>query len=152
MDRQQYKIRVLAAARARQQELIDDFRKRINDMRQSEMTVHEDEFDDEDRSYTAAASDLVNSLSKELEFLLEEMAFLNRMKADELHDAVTIGSVVRTNKRTFFPSVSIEEFKVNGDQLFGISTKAPLYMEMVGKKAGETFRFNDHEYTVLELF
>lgn len=153
MNQIDFKKNVLAGAKARQQELIDDFRRRIEEMRKSEMAVHEDEHDAEDRSYNASTSELVDSLATELNFLVEEMEFLDRMIIEsEPHQAVTVGSIVKTNRLTFFPSVSIEKFKTDGKELFGISTKAPLFKAMNGKKVGETFSLSGEEYEVLELF
>jgi hypothetical protein len=147
----EFKRKVLESARARQQELIDDFRSRIEEMRKSEMTVNADEFDDEDRSFNAATSNLVNNLAEELNFLLEEMEILNRMQVEDLHQSAAVGSVVKTDKRTFYPSVSIESFQVNGDEVFGISSKAPLFQVMKGKKVGDTFSFKGEDYRILEL-
>ena len=40
----------------------------------------------------------------------------------------------------------------DGDELYGISAKAPLFEAMKGKKAGETFSFRDEVYRIEELY
>lgn len=152
MNQLEFKQKVLDTAKARQQGLINDFRSRIHEMKKSEMAVNPDEFDDEDRSFNASTSSLVNSLAKELNFLVEEMEFLNRMKVEDLHQSVSIGSIVKTDRRTFYVSVSIEEFHADGLELYGISSKAPIFEAMKGKKLGETFSFNGEQYRILELY
>jgi hypothetical protein len=62
------------------------------------------------------------------------------------------GTVVRTDKETFFISVGIEEFNVDGQPVFGISVQSPIYRVMKGKKVGEHFTYNGITCLIEEIF
>ena len=92
-------------------------------------------------------------LGKQLTVVEQEMDILNQITSHAGdHEEIHAGSVVITEHLNFFVSVSIEEFEAGGTTFFGISTKAPIYTQMVGKKKGDTFAFNGKQYTVQELY
>lgn len=153
MDKLAYKKQVLAKAKERQQEIIDDFRTRIQALKDSEMNINEGQYDHDQQSLDASSNELINNLADELNFVVEEMNFLNKMQVGEkLHQNIAVGSVVKTDKRTFFPCVSIEKFRVNGDEFFGISSKAPVFNEMKDKQTGDSFSYNQVQYRILEVY
>lgn len=153
MNKIDFKKTVLEKAKERQQEIIDNFRRRIEELNSSDDAVEEDRLDFDQQALDATSDNLISKLAVQLNFVVEEMNFLNRMQVgDALHESVAIGSIVKTDKLTFFPSVSIEKFEVNGDDLFGISSKAPIYEAMKGKKTGETFAYDKTNYTILEVY
>ena len=153
MNKIEFKKTVLEKAKDRQQEIIDDFRRRIKELNSSESSVEEDKLDHDQQSLDATADHLINGLADQLNFVVEEMNVLNRMKVENaVHETVAIGSIVKTNMQTFYPSVSIEKFDVNGEEMFGVSAKAPIYLAMKGKKKGESFEYNKAVYTILDLY
>lgn len=153
MDKLAFKNQVLEAAKKRQQEIIDDFKDRINELRSSEGDINDGQYELDQSSQNVVSNEEINILADELNFVVEEMNLLNRMNVgDHLHEEVSPVSVVKTNKLTFFPSVSVEKFNVDGEEFFGISTKAPIYAAMQHKKAGESFQFNDNEYKIEEVY
>lgn len=153
MDKLDFKKKVLEGAKLRQQEIIDDYKTRIGDMKKGEMNINEDQLDMGQKSFNSESNDMINVLANELNFLVDEMNLLNKIQVDgNLHDSVALGSVVITDKKTFFPSVSIETFGVDGQEFFGISDKAPLYSEMKGKKAGETFSYKGNQYKIEDVY
>lgn len=153
MDKLAFKKRVLQRAKEEQQRLINDFNDQIKDLQMSEELGNDDQLDDHQQSIDSNASDLINAISNELNFANEEMELLNKMNiGNRTLDVVSIGSVVKTDKTIFYPSVSIEKFTVNDEELFGLSLKAPIYEAMKGKRVGETFSFNDTDYKILDIF
>ncbi len=140
---------ILAEAIKKHQEVIDDFRARIR------TAVNEGEYDPEQQSkISGEIITVLNPLSDQLAFAEEEMKLLNNMTThqQERHDYVQLGSVVVTDKDIFFVSASIERFDVNSVSMFGLSTKAPLYQAMKGKKKGDSFTYRDMVYTIKEIF
>lgn len=153
MDKLTFKKRVLQRAKEEQQKLIEDFMHQIKDLQHSDEITDDDQLDEQQQSLDSNNSDLISAISDELNFANEEMELLNKMQVgNKVADFVTIGAVVKTDSMTFYPSVSIEKFVVNGEELFGLSLKAPIYEEMKGKKKGETFQYKGTEYTIQELF
>ena len=153
MDKLQFKKTVLSKAKEKQKELINDYRTRINDIKNSGVQINEGEFDIDESAQRDSGMHILDSLADQLNFAVEEMDYLDQLDLDgKLHDTVTQGSIVKTDKKTFFPSVSIEDFEVNGKELFGISTKAPLYQEMRNKKAGDKVEYNGEVYKIEEVY
>lgn len=153
MNKSEIKRAILEAGLNKQQTLIDDFRLRIEEMKENAPMLNESQYDAQQASYNEENNERIDLLSGQLHFVEEEMELLNRLNIDApLHDSVHIGSVVITDKRNFFVSVSLEEFEVSGINYFGISTKAPIYKVMMGKKAGDQFEFNGISYRIADIF
>ncbi|MCF8464714.1 MAG: GreA/GreB family elongation factor [Flavobacteriales bacterium] len=153
MSKLEFKKTVLAQAKERQQEIINDFKRRIQELNSTDNAVEEDQQDHAQQSLDATNDHLINGLADQLNFVVEEMNVLNKMHvAEELHQTVAMGSIVKTDKHTFFPSVSIEKFEANGQELFGVSSKSPIYQAMQGKKAGDSFEYNKTKYTISEVY
>lgn len=153
MDKIQFKKTVLSKAKEIQKELINDFRTRINEIKDSGVQVNEGEFDLDESAQRDSGMEMLDHLADQLNFAVEELDFLDQLRIeDQLHNEVTLGSIVKTDKRTFFPSVSIENFEVNGEKLFGISTKAPLYQELRQKRAGDKIAYNGEVYNIEEVY
>lgn len=153
MDKIQFKKTVLSKAKEIQKGLIDDFRTRINDIKDGGVHINEGEFDVDESAQRDSGMHVLDSLADQLNFAVDEMDYLDQLHiGDRLHDTVAQGSIVKTDKMTFFPSVSIEDFEVNGEKLFGISTKAPLYQEMRNKKAGDKVEYNGEVYHIEDVY
>lgn len=77
---------------------------------------------------------------------------LNRIDPEKVFDKVSFGAVVKTRLANYFIAISAGRIAVSEEKFYVISPQAPLAQEMLQKKAGETFVFNDQEVTVLEVF
>ena len=153
MDKLTFKKQVLQRAKEEQQKPIEDFINKIKDLQSSDEITNDDQLDEQQQSLDSNNSDLISAISDELNFANEEMELLNKMQVgNNVADFVTIGAVVKTDSMTFYPSLSIEKFVVNGEELFGLSLKAPIYKEMKGKRKSQTFQYKETEYKILELF
>lgn len=148
------KKKMLKVATEKHQTVIDDFTQAIKAMLASEDMVNEDDLDLSQQGFNTELVQKVNNLADQLEFANEEMKQLYDMQSviEYIHDTVQPGSVVVTDKDIFFVSVSIERFKVDDLEVFGLSTASPLYQEMAGKKKGSTFSYNHTQYRIREVF
>jgi len=61
------------------------------------------------------------------------------------------GAIVHVWGRYFVISVSTDKFTCDGHELMGISTQAPIYKVMEGKRAGEACTFNGRALMVEEV-
>lgn len=152
MDNFQFKKEVIDKAIQKQQSIIDDFRTRIDDIKESEADRETDQYELDRQSLDAESNTHINHLADQLNFAVEQLNLLNRIKVEKpLHEEVSFGSVVLTDKKNFFVSASLEDFKVNGEELFGLSVQAPIYKKMKGKTTGDHFSWNDTDFEIKSL-
>ena len=80
----------------------------------------------------------------------ETLANLDR---NHLSEIVRPGSLVETKNNFYYVSVALGEIDMeDGSQVYAISTDAPVYEHLEGKKAGDTFVFNDQEVKIEKVY
>ncbi|EPR71413.1 hypothetical protein [Cyclobacterium qasimii] len=153
MDKLAYKKKVMEEAINHQESIVADFRQRINEIRAADQQPQDEPQEYDQQGQENESANVINRISRELNFVIEELDFLKQMKTSaNLFDEVTLGAVVKTDKMTFFPSVSLEQFEVDGHTLFGISREAPIYNEMKGKKKGDAFSLKGQNYKIIDVY
>lgn len=145
------KSAIYQACLDRQNELINNFSGEIEEMEEN-MYNRDNTPSQSDRNEAAEQLTMLNELKKELDFLKYEMKILKGLDIEKERKIVEPGSVVVTDKRTFFVCVSIEEVEADGKKVFGLSTEAPIYSAMKGKKKGDKFDMNGIDYTIEEVY
>lgn len=144
------KTDILNACIQKQEELVESFKQRETEMRDDAYSQDGSESQAEDRK--AGKLEIINALGKELVFAHEELLFLNSLNGTKESNVVEPGSVVTTDQLTFFIGVSSEKVEVNGEEFFGISTKAPIYASMEGLAKGAAFQFNETKYQIKDVY
>jgi len=66
-------------------------------------------------------------------------------------DSVRNGSLVFTSKGIFYISISAGQLHVEGEVVFAISAASPIGQLLIGKKTGESLKFNQNEYTIKDI-
>lgn len=66
-------------------------------------------------------------------------------------DTVRNGSLVYTSKGIFYISISAGQLNVEDQLVFAISAASPIGQLLIGKKAGESFSFNQNAYTIKDI-
>ena len=67
-------------------------------------------------------------------------------------EVVRPGSVVETKNNYYFISVPLGEIDMeSGSKVFAISTDAPIYKELEGKKAGDKVTFQDNTFEIVKI-
>lgn len=141
---------ILHACEIKQQLIISDFEQEVKNLR-SEITMH-DEIASQEHRGSAERNEMLVRLEHELFFLNKERITLEAIDAEKISESVEPGAVVVTDQRIFFISTSVDLVEINGQSLFGISTKAPIYQIMKGKKSGDSFEFGGVRYQILDLY
>ena len=144
------KTDILNACIVKQEELLESFKQRETEMRDDAYNQDGSESQTEDRK--AGKVEIINALGKEVVFAHEELIYLNSLNASKESTVVEPCAVVVTDQLTFFIGVSSEKVEVNGEQFFGISTKAPIYANMEGLAKGATFQFNETKYLIKDVY
>ena len=77
---------------------------------------------------------------------------LANLDIEHRSEVVRPGSVVETEKGYYFVSVPLGEIDMeSGSKVYAISTDAPIYQEMEGKKAGDSFNFRDGKVDIVKV-
>lgn len=137
---------ILHACMIKQQLTIADFEEELKSI-QNDLSDHAESPSQAHRG-SGGQQELILRLKHELNFLQREKHTLESINPGKSMDQVGLGAVVYTDQRIFFISTSIEQVVVNGRSVFGISTQAPIYKEMRGKRAGEHFEFKGIRYQI----
>lgn len=91
--------------------------------------------------------------TRQLEQATAGLQTLKKINPTVEFDTAKLGSVVVTDKLKVFLSWNVGKVKLtNNNTYFVISTQAPLYDALAGKKQGETFEFRGEKHKVLEVF
>ncbi|WP_029036845.1 transcription elongation factor [Salinimicrobium xinjiangense] len=78
---------------------------------------------------------------------------LANLDLDHRSEVIRPGSVVETENGYYFISVPLGEIDLeSGSKVYAISTDAPLYKELDGKKAGDSFKFRDGEVDIVNVW
>lgn len=77
---------------------------------------------------------------------------LRQIDVSKTFTSIQPGAVVVTEKQKFFVSISLGELKVDGTVYFAISVQSPLYQQMEGKKAGDSFEFRNVNHKIVNVF
>lgn len=146
---------MLEASIKKHQTVIDDFKRGIKEMLESKGIGSQEGTDLSQQGFNNEVALNADRLADQLRFANEEMKILYDMlpACGSIHSQVQLGSVVVTDKGTFFISASIERFEVGGLKVFGLSAKSPLFKAMQGKRKGDTFTYNGMQtYRIKEVF
>lgn len=153
LSKNEFKAQILLASIAQQQRMVDDCKKRVSEIMTSEAS-QKDEYDAHQQSFKSETMAEVSLLSDQHHFALHELDELKHIQNydHERHPVTEYGTVVKTDKETFFISVGIEQFYVNDQPIFGVSVQSPIYRAMKGKRVGDRFSYKGISYLIEEIF
>jgi len=95
----------------------------------------------------AFARDLSEAFDEPVHAHADKLARLQRIDFGP-KSAVEEGAIVRVGGRHFVVAVATDRFTCDGNELMGISTDAPLYAAIEGRRAGDTSAFNGREIRI----
>ncbi|UJH91780.1 transcription elongation factor [Antarcticibacterium sp. 1MA-6-2] len=77
---------------------------------------------------------------------------LNQVDREHYSETIKFGSVVETDKNYYFIAVPLGKVHMDdGSAVQVISTDAPIFEKLKGKKKGDTFKLNDEEIEILNV-
>ncbi len=76
---------------------------------------------------------------------------LDQINVDSKHVSVQAGSLVATDRGTFFVAISLGKVQLANHSYLVISPDAPLGIKLIGLRKGDRVTFKDQTYMVLEL-
>lgn len=103
--------------------------------------------DTDDQSHHRQSLDISDQLDNQTHVHTDHLEAINKISFAPT-DVVQPGAVVSVNGRCMIVAVSKPPFKVGERDFIGISTDAPIYGSLEGKKAGDSFEFNSQKFTI----
>ncbi len=76
---------------------------------------------------------------------------LARINSEKEYSTVQPGSLVTTNRGTFFISISAGKLRVDNKDIFAVSPASPVGVALAGRRAGEEVMFNKMVYTIISV-
>ncbi len=134
----------------KQEEQVDNFNNRVESMKSDIGNKTYSASQSEDRK--AGKTEMLRIYEKELAFSTMDLDYLKSLKPTAEYSTVQPGALIITNDLLFFIAISTEKFEINGETVIGISDRAPLYKVMEGLAKGDSFKFNETEYVIEELY
>jgi transcription elongation GreA/GreB family factor len=129
----------------------DEIRAEMDAVQQSANSETKSTAGDKHETARAMAQLEVEMLSKQLEEVNKSIALLKRIPTTTTSTLVQHGSVVETSIGTFYLSVGLGNFSVEGKNIMSISTESPLSMAIMGKQAGEKIEWRGQWLYVIAI-
>jgi len=76
---------------------------------------------------------------------------LQQIENVDVADVSKNGSLLLTSEGNFYISISAGELNVGKDKFFAVSQAAPIGRVLIGKKTGESIKFNGKDYLIKEI-
>lgn len=89
--------------------------------------------------------------TKQLHEANEMKMSLSRFSAEASSSKVVLGSLVVTDKITFYIAIAVGKVEMDGVTVFVISPASPIGQKLMGVSAGEKVEFNGQKYFVKEV-
>ncbi len=103
--------------------------------------------DDDDQSHHRQSIEISDQLDEQAHVHVDHLETINKISFEPA-DVVKPGAVVSVNGRCMIVAVSKPHFKIDDRDFIGISTQAPIYKSLEGKKAGDSFEFNNMKFAI----
>ena len=126
----------------------DEIRAAMDAVQQSANSETKSTAGDKHETARAMAQLEVEMLSKQLEEINKSIAMLKRIPTTTTSNSVQQGSVVETSIGTFYLSVGLGNFSIEGKNIIAISTESPLAMAIMGKQPGEKIEWRGQQMEV----
>lgn len=90
-------------------------------------------------------------LTHNIEILEREILLLKNVVTEAKSDKVNFGSLVHTDMGVLLVASAQEKLNVDGCDVIGISTAAPIYKMMEGQRKGARFELNGREHEIIDI-
>jgi transcription elongation GreA/GreB family factor len=151
LTKETLKKKLLEFCLQQQYERVETAEKAVEDA--AEIATQEDTSAEEKyegfRTQMQADRDMFN---KQLSEARDGLNTLHKIELDREIDRVALGAVVITNAQKLFLSINIGQIKLENETFFAISLEAPIVQDMLGKHVGDSFKFRDKTFQILEVF
>ena len=103
--------------------------------------------DHDDQSHHRQSIEISDGLDEQAHVHEHHLETINKISFEPT-DIIQPGAVVSVNGRCMIIAVPKAQFNIDGRDFLGISTSAPIYNQLKGKKAGNEFKFNNIKFKI----
>ena len=130
--------------------IIHDLKAELN-LKESLANIDEDNtLDPEDYSNQTVSKEMKMLLQKQLDKALYDFEKVKKMDFSEKSEAV-VGALVTTDMFNFILGVATTPFLFGNMQIVGVSTEAPIFSSLLGRKVGDSFQFSGNQYNINQV-
>lgn len=133
-----------------QQTLVNDLEASINNLKEVSDLDEDALKDSEDFSHQNEAKEMERRINEQLNIAKVDLTFIEHL-SDSPCDHVQVGALVKTDRSNFYICISTAHLDFDGQEVIGISEKAPIYQKMKHKKAGDSFEMANILYQIIEV-
>ncbi|WP_417372181.1 hypothetical protein, partial [Gelidibacter japonicus] len=126
---------------------IDEAEMKYEDFLKGNLLDKTEVVDDDDQSHHRQSIEISDQLEEQAHVHADHLEAINKISFEPT-EVVQPGAIVSVNGRCMIVAVSKPAFNVDGRDFLGISPNAPIYSSLKGKKAGESFTFNNLDFTI----
>lgn len=127
--------------------IINDLKEELK-VKETLANIDEDNtLDPEDYSNQTVSKEMKMLLQKQLDKAQFDFEKVKNMDFSEKSVAV-VGALVTTDMFNFILGVATTPFLFGNMQIVGVSTEAPIFSSLLGKKEGDSFQFTGHQYNI----
>ncbi|BAV05265.1 hypothetical protein SAMN05421788_105276 [Filimonas lacunae] len=90
--------------------------------------------------------------SRQLAQNTQEMAALHAVNTSNIYAAPASGAYIQCKDFSFFIAIGLGKRAINGQTIFFLSADAPITRQLLQKKAGDTFLFNNAHVQIEGIF
>lgn len=87
---------------------------------------------------------------QQLVVVSEMKKVLERIQFENQSNNVKLGSIIITNKASYYLAISTGKITIENTDFYAVSTNSPIGRELLGKKVGDSISFN--EAKILEIY
>lgn len=106
--------------------------------------------DADDLSHQSQSTEAARNVYAQLEEAQQQLDAFRKIQPESV-SVITDGSIVITNQANLVIGLSVKDFEWKGARFVGISSKAPVFSVLAGKREGDSFRFNEIDYVIEQI-
>ncbi|CAM1373040.1 hypothetical protein [Tenacibaculum xiamenense] len=145
------KVKLKEALIALEKHHIDEAEMKYDDFLLGNLLDKTEVIDDDDQSHHRQSIEISDQLEEQAHVHLEHLETIHKISFTP-KKVVEPGAVISVNGRCMIVAVSKPMFTIDGRNFIGISTNAPIYKELAGKKTGESFVFNGNTFKIESVY
>ena len=130
---------------------IENTEERLLEFVKGTMLNRNDVIDQDDQSHHRQEERLREKLDEQVHVHLHHLEEIEALSFNA-SDVVEPGAVIKVNDRYMVIATADGNFKFDGKDFISISTKAPIYQCMMGKKKGDMCSFNNNDFKIEEIY
>jgi transcription elongation GreA/GreB family factor len=89
--------------------------------------------------------------SQQIAVVQQMKEILHRINPDDVSEVIRLGSLVHTNKATYYLSISVGAVSIENEMYFVISSSSPIGKLLIGKKVNDIVQFNGQQIKITEV-